>query len=304
MSKVLITGGAGFIGSHIAEELLAQGHDVLIVDNLSSGRQENIPAKAKFSKIDIRSPDMRVWLKQEKPDLIVHAAAQMSVRVSMEDPCLDTDINVAGLVNILSCLRDPNSQPYVVFLSTGGAIYGEQEAFPATERHATRPESVYGLAKRVSEMYLDFWQRIYGLKFCALRLANVYGPRQNPHGEAGVVAIFCQRLGRKQTCTINGSGGQTRDFVFVKDVARAVGLVCQHKVSGIYNIGTGIETSINDIFEKLRAILAPEVQAEHGPVKPGEQQRSVISPALAKKTFNWKPEVTLTDGLAETAKGY
>jgi len=242
-------------------------------------------------------------LKKEKPDIVVHAAAQISVRVSMEDPSLDTSVNVGGLVNILQAFSKEDL-PYFVFLSTGGAIYGEQEQFPATESHPIRPSSIYGLAKRVSEMYLDFWSREFGLKYAALRLGNVYGPRQSPHGEAGVIAIFCKMLLDGKLPVINGSGEQTRDFVFVSDVATAAAAVSNQQITGTFNIGTSTETSVNTLYAEICTALDMDVKPEYAEAKAGEQMRSCIDWQLAHKTFNWEPSVAIDAGIRTTAEWF
>lgn len=299
MAKILVTGGAGFIGSHIVENFLAEKNDVVIVDDLSSGSERNIQKGARFVHLDIRSPEMRKLLQHEKPEIIVHAAAQISVRLSMEDPHFDTEVNVAGLVNILQGLGA--DRPFFVMISTGGAIYGEQTEFPAKENHQILPASVYGLAKRVSEMYLDLWHREMKLQYASLRLANVYGPRQNPHGEAGVVAIFNRKLIAGETPVINGNGEQTRDFVFVKDVAAAVKAVSDKRIPGIFNIGTGVETSVNALYKHICESLGKHIEPQRVPAKAGEQMRSCIDAGLAQKTFGWKPAVTIAEGLKITS---
>ena len=217
----------------------------------------------------------------------------------MEEPTKDALVNVTGFVSLLSELRSiPGAK--CIFLSTGGAIYGEQDSFPASEDHPVRPESVYGLSKWVGEHYLEFWSRVWGVKKCVLRLANVYGPRQNPHGEAGVVAIFCRGLLSKQPLVINGEGTQTRDFVYVGDVARAVAICAKQDHEGTFNIGTGVETSVNTLVAALRSSAGSEGNITYGPAKGGEQQRSCIDPSHACKVFGWKSEVPLTSGVALT----
>ncbi len=303
MPKILVTGGAGFIGSHIVDLLISQGHEVHVVDDLSSGNKNNLHKDAVFHLGDIKHYNIKDILNSINPDVIVHTAAQISVRISMEDPMFDTQTNVAGLVNILENYREGKS-PFFVFISTGGAIYGEQEEFPAKEDHKISPESIYGLAKRVSEMYLDLWTRQFGLKFAALRLSNVYGPRQNPHGEAGVIAIFAKKLIAGESPVINGDGTQTRDFVFVKDVASAVNNVIASRSEGIYNIGTGREASVNDIFLSLKKALKSDINSQYAEAKKGEQMRSCIDTTKANKKFGFKANVSLEDGLKETAEWF
>jgi UDP-glucose 4-epimerase len=303
--KVLVTGGAGFIGSHIVDRLLAAGCTVEVVDNLSSGKIENLPEKdVKLHQVDIRSPECAKIVADFTPKVVVHAAAQMSVRHSMDDPRFDADVNVVGLVNILSSLRARSDVPRCVFLSTGGAIYGEQVLFPAPESHPVRPESVYGLSKWVGEQYLDFWSRTWGVTSSVLRLANVYGPRQNPHGEAGVVAIFSRGLISGKPLVINGTGKQTRDFVYVQDVARAVEICVTNNHPGIFNIGTGVETDVNTLVAAMRKALDAEGNVSHGPAKGGEQMRSCIDPSAARQIMGWTPEMNLDQGIKLTAEWF
>jgi UDP-glucose 4-epimerase len=297
--RVAITGGAGFIGSHIVDRFIDQGAEVHIIDNLSTGKRENLHPRAHFHEVDIRTVALRKTLADIAPQIVVHAAAQISVRTSMTDPVFDAEINVAGLVNVLHSFA-LDKLPFIVFLSTGGAIYGEQEQFPAAESHPLRPTSCYGLSKHVGEEYLEFWAREHGLRHAALRLANVYGPRQDPHGEAGVVAIFIKKLIAGLSPTITGNGTQTRDFVFVGDVARAVEMVCDRVICGTFNIGTGVETSVLSLYQEIANAVEVTLDAHHGPARVGEQLRSVIDARLAQKTFGWQPEVTLKAGLSTT----
>jgi UDP-glucose 4-epimerase len=303
MSKVLVTGGAGFIGSHIVDRLLARAHTVHILDDLSSGSKENIPPTATFHHLDMRSADAARLVEDLAPDAIVHTAAQISVRISMEQPVLDADLNVRGFVNLLTPLR---SRPgtHVIFFSSGGAVYGEQESFPAPETHPIKPESLYGLSKRVGEMYLEFWSRVWGVRGTAIRPSNVYGPRQNPHGEAGVIAIFCKRLLAGQPITINGTGDQTRDFVYVEDVAEAVVRALETGSEGPFNVGTGRETSITTIAETLKRLSGSSAAISRAPAREGEQMRSCIDCTRAGKVMGWSPAVHIEDGLARTLEWF
>jgi len=306
MAKVIVTGGAGFIGSHIVDKLLARGHEVHVLDNLSSGSRDNLAQTnhVQLHVLDIRSSEARALIERLSPDFVVHAAAQVSVRISMEEPSLDTDLNVTGLVNILSGLRERKGS-HVVFLSSGGAIYGEQVAFPAKEDHPIKPESVYGLSKRVGEEYLEFWGRAWGVTSTSLRLSNVYGPRQNPHGEAGVVAIFCERLLVGKSITVNGTGKQTRDFVYVEDVAEAVGRAVDTRIVGEFNIGTSQETTITEVAEQVRDLIAPKADVSYAPAKAGEQLRSCIDNSAAKAKLAWSPQVVrFSEGLERTVAWY
>ena len=302
MAKIIVTGGAGFIGSHIVDRL-SVGNEVHVIDDLSSGSHGNLPSTAALHQLDIRSAEAAELVATLKPDVVVHAAAQISVRISMERPTLDTDINVTGLINILTPLCH-TKRAHVVFLSSGGACYGEQEIFPAPETHPIRPESVYGLSKRVGEMYLEFWSRVWGITSTSLRLSNVYGPRQNPHGEAGVVAIFCERLLAGKDITVFGSGEQTRDFVFVGDVAEAVYSAVSKRSIGEFNIGTARETSITAVAELLRTQACPAAAIHYAPAKAGEQMRSVIDNSLAKRVLVWEPTVSFEEGLQKTLAWY
>ena len=297
--KILLTGGAGFIGSHVADQLLARGHEVAIVDDLSSGKKENIPEGAVFYERDIRDGCAEVF-EEFEPDVLSHQAAQMDVRRSVREPDFDADINVLGTVRLLQRCAEHGVRR-VVFASTGGAVYGEQREFPVLEDHPQYPISPYGVSKLAGERYLHFYRMQYGLPYAALRYANVYGPRQDPHGEAGVVAIFCGNLAAGRGSTINGSGEQTRDYVYVEDVARANVLALEGDApSGAYNVGTGIETSVNELYEILRETSGRDLPPTHGPAKPGEQLRSSVDPTAAARVLGWRPETDLAAGLKRT----
>jgi UDP-glucose 4-epimerase len=297
--KILVTGGAGFIGSHVCDVFLARGHEVVALDNLSSGKRENLDARVRLVDLDIRSPQAAQLILTEKPAVVCHLAAQMDVRRSVEDPKFDAEANILGMINLLEASRRSGVKK-VIFSSTGGAIYGEQDVFPAPESHATRPVSPYGVSKAAGELYLGYYKAQYGLDYVALRYANVYGPRQNPHGEAGVVAIFSQRLVQGQACTIFGDGGQTRDFVYGPDVAQANYLAFESDHVGPVNIGTGVETDVNRLYELLAQAAGSPLKAEHAEGKPGEQRRSCIDNRLASKVLGWAPKVELREGLRNT----
>ena len=298
--KALVTGGAGFIGSHVCEALLGAGHEVWALDNLSSGKRSNLDPRVRLLEWDIRSPDAARWIETEKPQALFHLAAQMDVRKSVEDPRFDADCNVVGFLNLLEAARKAGSVKKVVFSSTGGAIYGEQDVFPASESHPTRPLSPYGVSKASGELYLGYYRAQYGLPSVALRYANVYGPRQNPHGEAGVVAIFSERLVKGQPCTIYGDGKQTRDFVFGPEVARANLLALEKDCAGPINIGTGVETDLNTLYGQLAKAAGSRASATHAAGKPGEQRRSCVDAGLARQVLGWESSVTLADGVAKT----
>jgi len=299
--KIVVTGGAGFIGGHIAEAYVKAGHAVVVVDDLSSGKRENVPAEAGFIRKDVRDPAMREIFERERPDILSHHAAQIDVRRSVADPVFDARVNLIGLLNLLECAR-PWGLRRVVFASSGGTVYGEQEKFPASESHPTRPLSPYGVAKLASEQYLYFYHITYGIPYLALRYANVYGPRQDPHGEAGVVAIFSERLLRGQEAVVNGDGLQTRDYVFVGDVATANLLALETDYSGALNIGTAVETDVVTLFRTIRDQVGSDAPEKHGPAKAGEQRRSVLDPGRAREVLGWEVSVPLEAGLKETVE--
>ena len=298
--RVLLSGGAGFIGSHVAIQLLARGHDVAVVDDLSSGKKENVPEGALFYELDIRGGCIEAF-EEFEPETLCHQAAQMDVRRSVREPAFDADVNVLGTLRLLeNCVKYGTKK--VVFASTGGAIYGEQRKFPAPEEHPLYPVSPYGVSKLASERYLHYYHIQYGLSYLALRYANVYGPRQDPHGEAGVVAIFCGNLVDGCESTINGTGEQTRDYVYVEDVAWANVLALEEgeAPSGTYNVGTGIETSVNELYEVLRETSDKDLPPVHGPAKLGEQLRSSVDPTGAGRALGWLPKTDLATGLEKT----
>ncbi|KKR34301.1 MAG: UDP-glucose 4-epimerase [Candidatus Gottesmanbacteria bacterium GW2011_GWC2_39_8] len=299
--KILITGGAGFIASHITDKYIESGHDVIIVDDLSTGKEKNIHPQARFYKADIRDKSkMEEIFRKEKPDVLNHHAAQMDVRKSVADPKFDAEVNLIGLINLLEAGR-VNGLKKVIFASSGGVVYGDAEVLPTPETYVPlKPLSPYGVAKLASEYYLYFYYQTYGIKFTALRYANIYGPRQNPWGEAGVVAIFTKKLLDGEVPVINGDGLQTRDYTFVGDVAEMNRLVLEKDFVGEVNVGTGIETNVNELFRDLSLIISPGKEELHGPAKMGEQKRSLLDASLAAKEFGWKPQVKLHDGFKET----
>jgi len=299
--KVLVTGGAGFIGSHLVDRLLQEGHEVAIVDNLSTGKRRNLNRAARFYKMDVQSWRIERVFRKERPSILMHLAAQMDVRRSVEDPIFDAQVNILGTLNVLEHAVNHGTRK-VVFASSGGAIYGEQDVFPAPEQHPTRPLSPYGISKLTGEQYLAYYQRITGIQFVSLRYSNVYGPRQDPQGEAGVVAIFTQKMLSGEQPIINGNGRQTRDFVFVDDVVEANLAVMGKEVQGIYNVGTGQESSINDLFGMLRELTKSSCKEIHGPAKKGEQTRSVVDAAKLRNELGWDQKVGLREGLARTVE--
>ncbi len=301
MKRLVVTGGAGFIGSQVADALIAEGNHVEIIDNLFTGRKENIPDKAVFHEIDIRDSKVGRIFEQGKFDAMYHLAAQMDVRKSVADPAFDADANILGGINLLQACKKHNVAK-VIFASTGGAIYGEQEKFPADENHPQNPKSPYGISKLAFEKYLQFYHWEHGLNFVALRYANVYGPRQRGDGEAGVVAIFFSRLLKGEKAVVFGDGKQTRDFVFVGDVVKANVLALDYDRCGAFNVGTGIETDINELFDTIKDIVGSSQERIHEPALPGEQRRSVIDNSLIKKNLGWKQNYDLRKGLEETAE--
>ncbi len=299
--KILVTGGAGFIGSNLVDAFVGEGHDVTIVDNFSTGSVDNLNPNAKFFRVDIRDTDINKVFDEGKFDVMAHLAAQMDVRHSVADPMFDASVNIVGTLNLLqNCIRTGVKK--VVFSSTGGAVYGEQDYFPADEKHPTRPLSPYGIAKLAVEKYLFFYHAVYGLKYVVLRYANVYGPRQNPLGEAGVVAIFTNKLLNGEEPLVNGDGKQTRDYTYVGDVVQANVLALTHDATDIFNIGTGKETDVNELFGKIRTATGSPASEKHGPAKAGEQRRSVIDSARAKSVLRWAPKVNLDEGLRLTVE--
>jgi UDP-glucose 4-epimerase len=299
---VLVTGGAGFIGSNIVDRFIDEGCEVVVIDDLSSGNEKNINKKANFYKLDIQDAALESVFQKEQPLYVNHHAAQKDVRLSVADPIFDAKINILGTINILqNCVKYKTKK--VIFASTGGAIYGEQESFPAPETHPAKPISPYGITKLVAEHYMYYYKAIYGLDYTSLRYANVYGPRQDPHGEAGVVAIFIEKMLKGESPTINGDGEQTRDFVYVEDVVQAnISAILNNTQDNVFNIGTGIETSVKQIFQNLKEIINPSLEEKYGPSKQGEQRRSVISYSKAKGILHWEPQTSLVDGLRKTAE--
>ncbi|NOU08418.1 MAG: SDR family oxidoreductase [Nitrospira sp.] len=299
--KVLVTGGAGFIGSHVVDRLVEEGHQVVIVDNLATGKRKNVNRAASLYKTDITSWRLERVFRNERPNIVLHLAAQISVPRSIDDPVFDAQINVLGTMNVLQQAVRYGCRK-VVFSSSGGAIYGEQETVPAAESHATNPLSPYGISKLCGEHYLSYFQRVSGIPVVSLRYANVYGPRQDPEGEAGVIAIFIQKMLNNEQPIIHGNGRQTRDFVFVDDVAEANLVAMGQNAHGVYNVGTGAETSVNELFRMLAGLTASSVKEVHGPAKVGEQIRSVVDPSRIKQELGWEVKVDLAEGLKQTVE--
>ena len=291
----IVTGGAGFIGSHVVEALLARGDEVTVVDDLSNGKRENVPEGARLIERDVRAGLADVF-EETRPEVCFHLAAQVDVRVSVERPEHDASVNVLGTLEVLEAARAHETQ--VVFSSTGGAIYGECDR-PATEEAERRPLAPYGVSKLAGEEYLAAYNRLYGTRHVSLRYGNVYGPRQDPHGEAGVVAIFLGSLAEGRAPRIFGDGLQTRDYVYAGDVARAT-LAAGGQDGGVFNVGTGSETSVVELYEACRRVAGSALDAEHAPERLGELQRSVLDVSRSERELGWRPEVPLEEGLRLT----
>ena len=299
--KVLVTGGAGFIGSHVADRLLKDGHEVVILDDLSTGHVEHLNPAARFYQMDIQSPWLDELFKIERPEAVLHEAAQASVRHSVEDPGFDATVNILGTVTLLQASVRHGVRRFL-FASTGGALYGDADVIPTPEDYPTLPVSPYGASKLAAEVYLRTFHALHGLSYTALRYANVYGPRQDPHGEAGVVGIFARRLLGADTARINGDGKQTRDFVYVGDVADANARALASDAVGSFNVGTGVETDINTIFQLLTRLSGNHQPEVHGPAMPGEQRRSVVDARKIQKMMGWRSQTSLEAGLEATVQ--
>jgi UDP-glucose 4-epimerase len=300
MTHALVTGGAGFIGSHVADAYLARGWRVTILDNLSSGVRANVNPGAELIEADITDPKSMDLVRELRPDIVSHHAAQIDVRVSVNDPGRDAETNVVASVRLLQAAAAIGVKRFV-FASTGGAIYGEPQRVPQDEAHPTRPLSPYGCAKLAVEHYIEYFRIVHGLPAIALRYANVYGPRQNAHGEAGVIAIFTERMLRDEEVTINGTGGQTRDYVFIRDVVAAnLAVTDRGDLTGPFNVGTGVETNLNDLHAMLAVATRSTRPAKHGPAKTGEQMRSVIDGRRLRELASLAEPVALADAIRET----
>ncbi len=299
--KILVTGGCGFIASHIVDAYVDLGHEVVVVDNLSTGNKSFLNPKAKFYQADIRDKTkIQNIVTSEKPEVVNHHAAQISVRSSVENPIEDAQINLLGLLNLLEAGRTSGVKK-IIFASSGGVVYGEAAVLPTPESYQPlQPLSPYGVAKLASELYLNFYCQTYGISYVALRYSNVYGPRQNPHGEAGVVAIFSRKLFKGEKPVINGDGKQTRDYIFVKDVVEANKLALTANKNGAFNIATGKETDVNMIFQLIKKAVGSSISPVHGQAKKGEQKRSCLDITYARHELGFSPQYDLTKGLAET----
>ena len=305
--RALVTGGAGFIGSHVADLFLDEGYEVEVVDDLSTGSRSNVPEKSVLHEVSVASAEMREIILRGRFDVVVHLAAQIDVRKSVADPVFDATTNIIGTLTILDAIRETGRGTRIAFTSTGGAIYGDFNTPPNVETFPKDPESPYAISKLAAEYYLAYYGRVHGLEHVSLRFGNVYGPRQDPHGEAGVVAIFCTRILQGKPLTIFGDGLQTRDYVYVGDVARAVflGATCELPAAGkvdarAFNVGTGIGTSVLDLARLLKEAAGSNAETVFAPRRPGEQQESFLDASKARTQLGWEPVVTLSEGLAKT----
>jgi UDP-glucose 4-epimerase len=300
--KILVTGGAGFIGSHVVDSYLGGGHEVVVVDDLSTGHLSNLDPAAKFYQLDIRSPELAEVFEKERPDYVNHHAAQMDVRRSVEEPLFDADVNVLGSINLIELARKHRVKRFL-YISTGGAVYGEPEYLPCDEAHPVNPICPYGASKHTVEHYLYMYRENYDLDYVSLRYPNVYGPRQDPHGEAGVVAIFTGQMLNGEQVVINGDGEQERDFVYVGDCANANMLALTAKIgSSIFNLGSGRGTTVNEIYSNLKKITEYKKDAIHGPAKVGETRRIFLDATRVRQELGWVPRIELEEGLEKTVE--
>lgn len=299
--RIVVTGGAGFIGSHIAERYLALGHDVWVLDDLSTGRRENIPVGAQFIAVNVGHHSIQELIREIAPHVINHHAAQIDIRQSVANPRLDIEANILGTLNLLEAGIKAKIERFI-FASSGGAVYGEQETFPADERHPTEPVSPYGIDKLAAEKYVQYYARQYGFAPVMFRYANVYGPRQDPGGEAGVVAIFANKLLANQRCTIYGDGRQTRDYVYIADVVDCNVIGLDLRCQGVYNVGTGIETDVNTLYTEITRSIGVDIPPLYDAPRPGEQRRSRLTAERLAREFGWSPRILLREGIRETVR--
>jgi len=301
-----VTGGAGFIGSHLVDALIEREHEVIVVDNLSTGKKENLNPNAQFYQVDVQSSRIKGIIKEEQPEAIFHCAAQISVRKSVEDPIEDAKTNILGSLNLIEefCKSSGASPGKFIFASTGGAIYGDADEIPTPESYNAAPVSPYGIAKLAIEKYLNYHNKEYGMPYTVLRFGNVYGPRQDSQGEAGVIAIFTDQMLSNKQPVINGDGTQTRDYIFIEDVVDANLKALNKNKNGIFNVGTGKETSVNELFKQLKQLTGYQGEEKHGPAKEGEQQRSCLDINKIKKELGWEPNTNLDLGLRKTVEWF
>lgn len=301
MARILVTGGAGFIASHVVDAYVAEGHEVAVLDNLSTGKREYLNPKVKFYEIDILDKNALPAVFDEfQPEVINHHAAHIQVGYSVQNPQFDAAVNILGLLNLMELAHKKGTVKQVIMASTGGAMYGNKPV-PFTEDMNAQPLSPYGVSKRAGELYLNYYYELYGIRYAVLRYSNVYGPRQNPHGESGVVSIFMEKILKGETPVINGEGNNTRDYVFVSDVAKANLLVLGTDKVGEWNVGTTTEISANEVFAKVKEAMHSDVAEQHGPARPGEQTRSSLNYGKIQHDFGWQPTVSFDEGVQRTA---
>jgi UDP-glucose 4-epimerase len=301
--KCLITGGAGFVGSHIVDRLIKEGYKVVVIDNLSSGKKENLNPRAEFYKIDISNKKIDEIFEKEKPDFVFHFAAHIEARESVKDPIFDAKVNILGSLNILENCRK-NKVKKVIFASSGGEVYGAANTIPTPEDYPPRPLSPYGVGKYAIENYLNAYSCLFGLPYVALRFGNIYGPRQNPKGEAGVVAIFCGKMLKNEAPLIHGDGRQSKDYIFIEDAVSAALFALKGKFCGVVNVGTEKETSVLDIFKKIKKLTNSKVKEKHVPLPACNFKRGCLSIKKVKKELNWQPEYDLGEGLKITTEWF
>lgn len=301
--KVLVTGGAGFIGSHVCDHLLAAGHEVVVVDNLATGKRENLPLAAKFHEVDIRDQALHEVFQVERPQVVIHHAAHIYVTASVRDPLFDASVNIQGSLNLLECCRQSGVSK-VIYAGTGGALFGEAQYLPVDENHPIEPLSPYGVSKHTVEHYLFTYRANYGIDYVVLRYPNVYGPRQDPHGEAGVVAIFALAMLAGEPCTIFGDGTKTRDYCYVSDIAEANIAALNSNTSGLYNLGRGIEVTDLEIFETVRQAVGCDAEPLYAPVRPGEVTRIALDASKAERELGWRWQVDLREGVRRAVEFY
>jgi len=301
--KILVTGGAGFIGSHIVDRFVQEGYGVVVADNLATGKRRHINRAAEFYRADIRSRWLERVFRRERPTVVCHHAAQMDAPRSAQDPLVDAETNIMGTLNVMRYAIKYGVRKFI-FASSGGAVYGEPDRLPVSESHPVCPASPHGISKMVGDEYLRYFYGADGMEYVSLRYANVFGPRQDPHGDAGVVAIFAQKMLQGEQPIIHGNGRQTRDFVYVDDVVEANVAALGKEAHGIYNVGTGQETTINELFSLLAGCMTSSVREMHGPAKKGEQMKIALDASRIHRELNWEPKVSLKDGLARTVEYY
>ncbi len=301
--RILVTGGAGFVASHVVESYLAEGHEVHVVDNLSTGRRSNVDPRAKLHEVDIHSHELKKVFEAVRPEIVSHHAAQASVKLSTHDPINDLEQNAGGTARVAALCAEFGVKK-LIYSSSGGTVYGEPLSLPLEETHQLAPVSPYGLSKLIGEQYIQLYHRTHGLDYTIFRYANAFGPRQDPNGEAGVVAIFTGRMLAQQPCTIDGDGEQRKDYLYVGDIARANVLALERGSLATLNIGSGVGTSVNEIFDALNAETGNEIPAKSGPPRPGDVRNFWMDTSQAERVLGWKPETSFIDGIRMTVESF